>query len=128
MKRYVWVAVGLVLLAGAGGGVLAAAGDDPPAAPAWVRADGTIDLAKAPDEFGVSGPDGKAVVCSNGRTLKVRKELLLGPPSRTPDELRAERPAAGGLDLVWRCGQGRNPHLHPILVPRSDDPLREADG
>lgn len=126
MKRSISVAVVLVVLVGAGA-VLAVARDDPPTTPSWVRADGTVDLAKAPDELGVSGPDGKEVVCSNGRKLKVRKGLLFGPPPKSPDELRAEQPGAGGGDSVWRCGPGKNPHLNPVLVPRSQDPLRNAD-
>jgi hypothetical protein len=127
MKRYLSVAAALVALIGAGA-VLAVAGDDPPGPPPWVRSDGTIDLSKAPDEFEVSGPNGTEVVCANGRKLKVRKELLLGPPGKTPDELRAERPVAGGRDLVWRCGRGKQPHLNPVLVPQSEDPLREGEG
>jgi hypothetical protein len=126
MKRYVSVAVAIAVFVGAAA-VLALAGDDAPTAPPWVRADGTIDVSKAPDEFGVSGPDGEEVVCSNGRRLKVRKELLLGPPPGRPDQLRAERPASGGGDLVWRCGPGRNPHLNPVLVPRAQDPLRDGE-
>ena len=126
MKRSIPVAALLVLLVGAGA-VLAVAGDDQPATPPWVRADGTIDMAKAPDELGVSGPDGKEVVCANGRKLKVRKELLFGPPAKTPDELRAEQPAGEGRDLVWRCGPGKSPHLNPVLVPRAQDPLRTGD-
>ena len=124
MKRYVYVAASLVILVGAGA-VLAVAGDDPPEAPPWLAADGRIDPAKAPDEFEVSAPDGKKVVCANGRTLKVRKEQLLGPPPRTPDQLRADGAAGGGGDLVWRCGPGRNPHLNAILIPRTQDPLGE---
>jgi hypothetical protein len=127
MKRYVYAAAALVVLVGAGA-VLAVAGDDRPDAPPWVAADGSIDLSQAPDELEVSGPDGKKVVCANGRTLKVRKEQLFGPPPRTPDQLRPERPAAGGGDLVWRCGPGKNPHLNAILVPRAQDPLGEGEG
>jgi hypothetical protein len=127
MKRYLWVAATLVILVGVGA-VLAVAGDDRPDAPPWVAADGRIDLSQAPDEFEVSGPDGKKVVCANGRTLKVRKEQLLGPPPQTPDELRAERRSAAGRDLVWRCGPGRNPHLNAVLVPRAQDPLGGGDG
>jgi len=127
MKRYVSVAAAVVILVGVGA-VLAVAGDDQPDAPPWVGADGRVDLSKAPDEFEVSGPDGKEVVCANGRTLKVRKEQLLGPPPRTPDQLRAERTAAGGGDLVWRCGPGKNPHLNAVLVPRAQDPLGGGEG
>ena len=127
MKRYISVVVAVVALVGIGA-VLAVAGDDPPSQPPWVNADGTIDLSKAPDEFEVSGPDGRKVVCGNGRTLKVRKELLLGPPPKVPAELRAERPEAAAGDLVWRCGPGKNPHQNPILIPRSEDPLRRGDG
>jgi hypothetical protein len=127
MKRYVYVAAALVILVGTGA-VLAVAGDDRPDAPPWVGADGRVDLSKAPDEFEVSGPDGKKVVCANGRTLKVRKEQLLGPPPGTPDQLRAERTAAGGADLVWRCGSGKNPHRHAVLVPRTQDPLGGGEG
>jgi hypothetical protein len=127
MKRYVYVAAALVILGGAGA-VLAVAGDDRPDTPPWVAADGSIDISKAPNELEVSGPDGKKVVCANGRTLKVRKEQLLGPPPRTPDQLRAERAAAGGGDLVWRCGPGKNPHLNAILVPRTQDPLGGDEG
>ena len=127
MKRYVYVAASLVVLVGAGA-VLAVASDDPPDTPPWVTADGRIDPTKAPDEFEVSGPSGQKVVCANGRTLKVRKEQLLGPPPQTPDQLRAERSAAGGGDLVWRCGPGRNPHLNAILVPRTQEPSGEDEG
>jgi hypothetical protein len=127
MKRYISVVVGIVALVGIGA-VLAVAGDDPPSQPPWVKADGTIDLSKAPDQFEVSGPDGQKVVCGNGRSLKVRKELLLGPPPKTPDQLQTERPAPAAGDLVWRCGRGKNPHLNPILVPSSEDPLRKGDG
>jgi hypothetical protein len=110
------------------GAVFAVTRDEPSGSLPWVRADGTIDISKAPEEFAVAGPDGKEVVCANGRTLKVRKELLLGPPTKTPDELRAQPPAAPGKDLVWRCGHGRNPHLNPVLVPRSQDPLGAEGG
>ena len=127
MKRYVTVAAAVVTLVGVGA-VLAVAGDDRPDAPPWVGADGRVDLSKAPDEFEVSGPDGKKVVCANGRTLKVRKEQLLGPPPQTPDELRASSAAAAGSDLVWRCGDGKNPHLNAILVPRSQDSLGGEEG
>ena len=127
MKRYISVVVAVVALVGIGA-VLAVAGDDPPSQPPWVNADGTIDLSKAPDEFEVSGPDGRKVVCGNGRTLKVRKELLLGPPPKAPAELRADPPEAAAGDLVWRCGRGKSPHLNPILIPRSEDPLRQGDG
>ena len=99
MKRYISVVVAVVALVGIAA-VLAVAGDDPPEQPPWVKADGTIDLSKAPDTFEVSGPDGEKVVCGNGRTLKVRKELLLGPPPKVPDALRAERPEAAAGDLV----------------------------
>ena len=127
MKRYVSVVAAVVILVGAGA-VLAVAGDDPPDAPPWVGADGRVDLTKAPDQFEVSGPDGKKVVCANGRTLKVRKEQLLGPPTQTPEQLREERAAAGGRDFVWRCGQGKNPHLNPVLIPQSQDPLGTETG
>ena len=127
MKRYVVVAAAVAVLVGTGA-VLAVAGDDKPSALPWVAADGTIDLSKAPDEFEVSGPDGKKVVCANGRTLKVRKELLLGPPQQTPDELRAGHANAKGRDLVWRCGTGKNPHLNPTLVPRAEDSLEGGEG
>lgn len=127
MKRYVSVAAAAVTLVGVGA-VLAVAGDDRPDAPPWVGADGRVDLSKAPDEFEVSGPDGKKVVCANGRTLKVRKEQLLGPPPQTPDELRASSAAAAGSDLVWRCGDGKNPHLNAILVPRRQDSLGGEEG
>jgi hypothetical protein len=126
MKRYLLVAAALVALIAAGA-VFAVAGDAPPGPPPWVRSDGTIDPSRAPDEFEVSGPNGTEIVCANGRKLKVRKELLLGPPGKTPDELRAEPPAAEGRDLVWRCGRGKHPHLNPVLVPRSEDPLREGE-
>ena len=127
MKRYVAVAAAVLTLVGVGA-VLAVAGDDRPDAPPWVGADGRVDLSKAPDEFEVSGPDGKKVVCANGRTLKVRKEQLLGPPPQSPDELRANGAVAAGRDLVWRCGHGKNPHLNAILVPRTQDPLGGDEG
>jgi hypothetical protein len=127
MKRYVSVAAAVVILVGVGA-VLAVAGDDQPDAPPWVGADGRVDLSKAPDEFEVSGPDGKKVVCANGRTLKVRKEQLLGPPPQAPDQLRADRAAAGGRDLVWRCGPGKNPHRNAVLVPGTEDPLGGGEG
>jgi hypothetical protein len=127
MKRYLTPAVVLVALVAAGA-VLAVTQDAPPQAPPWVGADGRVDVSKAPDEIEVSGPDGEAVVCANGRRLKVPKELLFGPPSITPAQLRAERPEVPGEDLVWRCGKGRNPHLNPELVPRSQDPLAEHAG
>jgi hypothetical protein len=127
MKRYLTVGLVLAALIGAGA-VFAVTRDEPSGSLPWVRADGTIDISKAPEEFAVAGPDGKEVVCANGRTLKVRKDLLLGPPTKTPDELRAQPPAAPGKDLVWRCGHGRNPHLNPVLVPRSQDPLGAEGG
>ena len=127
MKRLLTIAVGLVALAGAGA-VFAVGGDEPPHTLPWVASDGRIDLAKAPDAFEVSGPDGEEVVCANGKKLKVRKELLLGPPPKTPDELRAGPADAGGSDLVWRCGRGKNPHLNPVLIPQSQDPLGAENG
>lgn len=127
MKRSLSIAIGVVIVLGAGAVLAVAGGDPPPPTPPWVQADGTIDQAKAPAELEVSGPDGKRVVCANGRALKVRKELLFGPPAQTPDELRASRPAADG-DLVWRCGRGKNPHLNPVLIPRSQDTLSEGAG
>lgn len=127
MKRSLMIAVALVALVGAGA-VFAVGGDEPPHTLPWVASDGTIDVSKAPDEFEVSGPDGKEVVCANGKKLKVRKELLLGPPPKTPDELRAARTDAAGRDLVWRCGRGRNPHLNPVLLPQSQDPLGTENG
>jgi hypothetical protein len=123
MKRHLIAAAALAALVGAGT-VLAVTNDGPPSTPPWVQPDGTVDISKAPDTIGVSGPDGEVVVCSNGRRLKVRKELLFGPPPATPAELRARRSAANGHDFVWRCGRGANPHLNPRLVPESQDPLR----
>jgi hypothetical protein len=127
MKRYLTPAIVLVALVAAGA-VFAVTQDPPPQAPPWVAADGRIDMSKAPDEIEVSGPNGEVVVCANVRRLKVPKELLFGPPSQTPAQLRAERPEATGADLVWRCGKGRNPHLNPELVPRSQDPLADDAG
>jgi hypothetical protein len=127
MKRYLTPAIVLVALVAAGA-VLAVTQDAPPAPPPWVGADGTVDISKAPDELEVSGPNGEVVVCANGRRLKVRKELLFGPPAKTPAQLRAQGPGAADEDLVWRCGKGRNPHLNPELVPRSQDPLANDAG
>lgn len=127
MNRYLITAVALLALVGAGA-VFAVTNDEPPPpTPPWLQADGTIDPSKAPDTFEVSGPDGETVVCENGRTLKVPKELLFGAPAETPAQLGARRAAAGGRDLVWRCGLGRDPHLNARLVPRAEDPLREQE-
>lgn len=123
MKRHLGTAAVLVALAGAGT-VYAVTNDEPPAAPPWIQSDGSVDISKAPDVIEVSGPDGEIVVCSNGRRLKVQKELLFGPPSATPTELRARRAAVTGKDFVWRCGSGANPHLNARLVPQAQDPLR----
>lgn len=124
MNRYLITAVALLALVGAGA-VLAVTNDEPPPpTPPWLQADGTIDPAQVPETFEVSGPHGDTVVCGNGHKLKVRKELLFGPPTATPAELRAKRAAVSGRDFVWRCGLGRDPHLNARLVPQSEDPLR----
>lgn|SRR5512134_2852218 len=116
MKRYLSVAVILVALGGAGA-VFAVTNDSPPTTPAWVRSDGTVDFSKVPDEFEVSGAGGKLVVCPNGEPLKVRKGLLFGPPSQTPDELRLQGAPETRNDFVWRCGKGPNGHQNPVMVP-----------
>ena len=115
MKRYLSVAVILVALGGAGA-VFAVTNDSSPTTPPWVRSDGTVDFSQVPDEFEVSGAGGKVVVCPNGKALKVRKELLFGPPPRTPAELRQATPETR-KDFVWGCGKGPNGHQNPVMLP-----------
>jgi hypothetical protein len=127
MRRYLTAAAALLALVAAGAVYAVTNDEPPPPTPPWIQADGQIDLTKVPETFEVSGPDGETVVCGNGRTLKVRKELLFGPPAATPAELRARRAAVTGRDFVWRCGFGSNPHLNARLVPEAQDPLRRDE-
>ena len=101
-------------------GIIVAGDSTDPGQPEWVDSEGKVQQDKVPAEFAVAGPDGKPVVCANGKQLKVKKADLFGPPplSRRPVELG---------DLVWRCGTGKNPHLNAQLVPESQDPLKNDD-
>jgi hypothetical protein len=108
----------LIVLAAAVAFGVVARGSDQPEEPRF--ADGTSTAG-----IGVAGPDGKPVVCANGKELRVPLSRLLGPPTVTPataarDALLTPRP---GEDRVWRCGTGARPDLNARLVPTSDDPL-----
>jgi hypothetical protein len=81
-----------------------------------VNADGSVDVSKMPAALEVAGPDGKPVVCANGRKLLVPRELLVAPPSETPAQLRA-RGATDAREYVWRCGPGAQGHRNPRRVP-----------
>jgi hypothetical protein len=121
--RRVLIALLLLLATLVPAGILIAGDSTEPGQPEWVDAAGVVDPNRVPSELAVAGPDGKPVVCANGRQLRVTKADLFGPPPRSP---RVVGTSAG--DLVWRCGSGKNPHLHPRLVPESEDPLRQGDG
>jgi hypothetical protein len=57
---------------------------NPPPQPAWVGADGKVDLDKAPKEVSVAGPEGKPLMGPGGSEKKVPTHL--GPP---PPPLRS---------------------------------------
>src|SRR5918995_6203692 len=114
MRRSLVIAL-LILAALVGAGIVIAAGSSEPDRPPWVEADGRLNPEGAPAFFEVAGPDGRPVVCANGRRLRVAKSELFGPPP-PPSVLRV-RQRSGKGDLVWRCGSGENPHLDPRLVP-----------
>lgn len=73
--------------------------------------------------FGVDGPDGEPVVCSNGKELRISKDKLTEkPPRPETKEARAAKEEKGKL-MVWRCGTGKDPDKHPRLLAKTDDPL-----
>jgi hypothetical protein len=89
-----------------------------PSAPPWIDATGqlnTANVAANPDlTVGVAGPNGKPIVCANGKELRVKAMLLLAPPP-APSGAVPPTPAAGGY--VYRCGRGPQAHVQPQLVP-----------
>ncbi len=74
--------------------------------------------------FGVAGPDGRPVVCANGKELRVSRDELFAKPTHDPTKVKPviDRGSANEEE-VWRCGTGANPHLNPRLIPASKDPL-----
>jgi hypothetical protein len=86
--------------------VVAAAVGDGPTDPPGLMADGSVDLAQLPAAVGVVGPDGRDVVCPNGRPLTVTRAQLLAPPTapgasqRSEARMLAPRCGAGG-SVVW---------------------------
>ena len=84
-----------------------------PPTPSFVFPDGHV----IPEFVSVAGPDGKKVICGNGRPLRVSTRVM--PP-------QGPRPNVENQDetLVPRCGKGANPHLNPVWVPLGKDPLR----
>ncbi|HUQ22223.1 MAG TPA: hypothetical protein VM049_04340 [Gaiellaceae bacterium] len=122
MMRRVLTTLLLLLTALVPVGIIVAGDSTDPGRPGWVGSAGAVESDKVPAELAVAGPDGKPVVCANGKELKVKKSELLGPP---PSSGRPVEPQPG--DFVWRCGTGKNPHLHARLVPESLDPL-DRDG
>jgi hypothetical protein len=95
--------------------VVAAGGGGTPSGP---------PLASAQADFGVDGPDGKPIVCKNGKELRVKKELLLAKPP-PPGQLKKE---GNGKNKVWRCGPGPDPDKHPRLIDKAEDPLANPAG
>ena len=122
MQR-VLIALLLLLTALVPVGIVIAGDSTDPGRPEWVDSGGKVEKDKVPSEFAVAGPDGKPVVCANGKQLKVKKADLFGPPPPTRRPVETEFG-----DLVWRCGMGKNPHLDARLVPESQDPLKKHDG
>lgn len=112
MRRIIII---LVLLAATAAFVVVASGGDQAPEPTFTTE------AEAPATFGVDGPDGKPVICANGKELRVPKKLVFGKPTHDPSKMKP--PKADKRDKVWRCGTGANPHLNARLVPASDDPL-----
>lgn len=78
--------------------------------------------------FGVDGPDGQPVICSNGKELRVSKDKLTEKPPKpgTKDAQKAE--AEKGKLKVWRCGTGKDPDKNPRLIDKTVDPLANAAG
>jgi hypothetical protein len=78
--------------------------------------------------FGVDGPDGQPVVCSNGKELRVAKDKLARkPPKPGTKDAQAAAEEKGTL-RVWRCGTGKDPDKNPRLIDKADDPLVNEAG
>lgn len=112
-------AVTTVLAVAATGGQ----GPQEPPKPDWVDATGRVDPSKLPEYIFVAGPNGEPVTCKNGQQLRIRGRSLIAPP---PPIQLTDSPRQTGESVVYRCGKGANPHLNPLLVPESADPLAGA--
>jgi hypothetical protein len=62
---------------------------------------GLADPSQFPDQIGVVGPDGKAIVCPDGQPLTVSKEELFAPPVAPG---KAQK--SGASSVVPRCAPG----------------------
>ena len=122
--RRVLITLLLLLAALVPVGIVVAGDSTDPGRPEWVDSQGVVDEEKVPAFVGVAGPDGSAVVCANGKQLKVKKEDLFGPPPAPPGR-QAE---SEDSDFVWRCGNGKNPHLNARRVPRAEDSAEQNGG
>lgn len=105
MKRMILllgaVAVGATLLA-----VAATGGENsPPPPPRHAPAQ------QGGETFGVDGPDGKPIICANGKELRVPKGLVERPPLPPNAQGRSQG------EYGWRCGTGAAPERNPRLVP-----------
>jgi hypothetical protein len=125
MKRRTLVTALLLLTALVVTGIVIAGGSSEPQRPPWIDAQGRLKQEGLPASFEVAGPDGEAVVCANGKRLRVKKADLVGPPPAPPSAVAGRRDP--GQDLVWRCGRGADPHLNARLVPESEDPLGSGE-
>jgi hypothetical protein len=113
MKRIIFI---LTLLVGLVSFGVAEGSDQPP--------EQNFMAAGAPASVGVDGPDGEAVVCANGKELRISKATLLARPTHDPTKVRPATSRKG--DSVWRCGTAANPDRNPELVPVAEDPLTTA--
>jgi hypothetical protein len=62
---------------------------------------GLADPSQFPDRIGVVGPDGKDIICSDGRPLTVSKDEIFAPP--VPP---GRNQKSGASSLVPRCTSG----------------------
>lgn len=79
------VLIAVVVLA-AGATVVLGQEDRPPPAPTppWVKSDGTVDMEKLPNCFGVAGPDGEPVRHADGTKVCIDSREVFGPPTGGP--------------------------------------------
>lgn len=75
----------------------------PPSDPPGLLPDGTVDPAKLPAFVGVVGPDGRDVICPDGKPLTVSRAELFAPPL-APGGLRPQ--VSDARSLAPRCGPG----------------------
>jgi hypothetical protein len=82
----------------AGTTVMAGGRQEGPSRPLWVRADGSVDMTRAPEQLPVVGSNGEALRDANGRPVM---EDLRQLPSTTPPH-SADGDLAGSVHLSER--------------------------